>query len=961
MTLERLLVIDGHALAFRAFHAMRDANLRTAEGEATFAVFGFFRVLLASIQEYRPHYVAVAFDVGRTFRDDLYAEYKAGRAETPAEFHSQLARIQEVLHALNIPIYTADGYEADDVIGTLARQATAQHVETLILTGDTDTLQLVNGQVHVLLANPYSRSAGMTRYDPAAVRERYYGLRPDQLADLRGLKGDASDNIPGVKGIGEKGAISLLNEFGSIEQIYQQLEAVPSRYRKHLEGQQAQAEFSRQLAVIVCDAPVTLDLPAARVDEYDRTAVIELFQQLQFGKTLIDKLPTPIPDAPSAALPTASAAAVLPVPPAACDTQQLALFALPDAPAVPIPPPTSGDYRTVSTPADLDALLHALNSAPAFAFDVESTGLSPLTDTLVGIALSTQAGTGWYIPVSHRTGEQLPRDTLVAALRPYFANPQQAKYAHNAKFDIELLQQVGVPVHGLAFDVLLAARLLGRQQAGLKDLAFYELHLSEPMQEIAALIGKGSQQIGFDQVAIEHATPYAAADADMTLRLTAHFREQLALEPSLQAIFAELELPLVSVLVAMETAGILVDQGYLQQLHERLGARLHELEQEIYGHAGGRFNINSGIQLNEVLFDKIGLPTTGLKKLRASDRFSLTADVLETMADLHPIIAAILKYRQLAKLKSTYVDALPELINPNTGRIHTTYNQIGTATGRISSNHPNMQNIPVRTDEGGEIRRAFVAPPDHVLLAADYSQIELRVLAHITRDPGLVQVFQAGHDIHAATAAQLFGVAQEDVTKNQRRIAKTVVFGVIYGISAFGLAQRIGGLDRSSAQELIDALFANFPGIRTYIDETLERGRRDGYVQSLFGRRRLMPELHSSGPRKAAAEREAINAPIQATAADLMKLAMLKVAAALRERQLQSRMLLQVHDELILEVPHAEIAEVGTMVREVMESAYQLSVPLQVGVEVGPNWEEMQPFVPELEARSHEPNEEQQV
>lgn len=663
MTRERLLVIDGHALAFRAFHALRDANLRTAEGEATFAVFGFFRILLASIQEYRPHYVAVAFDVGRTFRDDLYAAYKAGRAETPAEFHSQLDRIQEVLHALNIPIYTADGYEADDVIGTLARQATAQHVETMILTGDTDTLQLVNEQVHVLLANPYSRSAGMTRYDPAAVRERYHGLRPDQLADLRGLKGDASDNIPGVKGIGEKGAISLLNEFGSIEHIYQQLEAVPLRYRKHLEGQQAQAEFSRQLAMIVCDAPVTLDLPAARVDEYDRTAVIELFQQLQFGKTLIDKLPAPIPDAPSAALPTAPAAAG-PVPPATSATQQLAMFALPDAPAVPIPPPpASGDYRTVSTPADLDALLHALTNAPAFAFDVESTGLSPLTDTLVGIALSTQAGTGWYIPVSHRTGEQLPRHTIVAALRPYFANPQQAKYAHNAKFDIELLQQAGMPVHGLAFDVLLAARLLGRQQAGLKDLAFYELRLSEPMQEIAALIGKGSQQISFDQVAIEHATPYAAADADMTLRLTAHFREQLATEPSLQAIFAELELPLVSVLVAMETAGILVEQGYLQQLHERLGARLHELEQEIYGHAGGAFNINSGIQLNEVLFDKLGLPTTGLKKLRASDRFSLTADVLETMADLHPIIAAILKYRQLAKLKSTYVDALPQLIN----------------------------------------------------------------------------------------------------------------------------------------------------------------------------------------------------------------------------------------------------------------------------------------------------------
>lgn len=949
MTPERLLLIDGHALAFRAFHAMHDSNLRTSDGEPTYAVFGFFRILLATIQEHHPHYVAVSFDVGRTFRDDLYAEYKAGRSETPQEFHSQLDRIKEVLHALNIPIYTAEGYEADDVIGTLATQATAQNVDTLILTGDTDTLQLVNERVNVLLANPYSRSAGVTRYNVAGVQERYQGLRPEQLADLRGLKGDTSDNIPGVRGIGEKGAINLLNQFGSVAGIYEHLAEVPTRYRKHLEGQQEAATFSRRLSIIVCDAPVTLDLPATRIDDYDRTTVIEIFQQLQFGKTLIDKLPTPVRDAPLESLPTTpTVAAVAPptVAPPVGSSMQMPLFEMPAAappPAVPLPPP-SGSYRAATTLADLDELLHELNTAPAIAFDVESTGLNPLTDQVVGIALSTRPGTGWYVPVAHQSGEQLPRQTVLDALRPFLSDPHKPLYAHNAKFDIELLQQAGVPVAGLAFDALLAARLLGKQQAGLKELAFYELRLPEPMQEIVTLIGKGNQQITFDQVPIDRATPYAAADADMTLRLVAHLREELATLPEMHALFEQIEMPLVPVLVRMETAGIAIDQSYMQQLHERFAARLRELEEEIYSHAGTRFNINSGNQLNDVLFEQLGLPTTGLKKLRASNRYSLTADVLDSMIDLHPIIGAILQYRQLAKLQSTYVDALPGLINPHTGRIHTTYNQLGAATGRLSSTNPNMQNIPVRTDEGGEIRRAFVAASGHRLLAADYSQIELRVLAHVTRDPGLVRVFQEGRDIHAATAAQLFGIAQDQVSKNQRRIAKTVVFGVIYGISAFGLAQRIGGMDRSSAQELINALFATFPGIRTYIDETVERGRRDGYVQSLFGRRRYIPELQASGARRAAAEREAINAPIQATAADIMKLAMLHVDRALRERALQARVLLQVHDELILEVPEPEIAEVGTMVQAVMESAYQLAVPLQVGVEVGLNWEEMQPF-----------------
>lgn len=948
---KRLMLIDGHALAFRAFHALANADLRTSSGEPTYAVFGFVQILLTAIQEQHPHYVAVAFDIGRTFRDELYAEYKAGRAETPEEFHPQLARMKEMVQALNIPIYTAEGYEADDVIGTLARQATAAGVDTVILTGDTDTLQLVNEHVFVMLANPYGQKTTTTLYDEEKVHERYKGLKPGQLADLRGLKGDKSDNIPGVKGIGEDGAIALLNQFGNIEALYERLDEAPARYRKKLAGQQQQALFSKQLSVIVCDAPVTLDLAAARIDDYERNTVIGLFQQLEFGKSLLDKLPTVI--APPELLPLPQAAPELPQ---NGGSRQLSLFETMDGEGTPLvsPPawpapksPAAGNYRSVTTEDDLRDLVHELSTAAGFAFDIESTGLDALTSDIVGIALATQPGAAWYVPVQHRMGEQLPRQHVLNTLRPFFANAGQAKYAHHARFDMELLEQAGLAVEGLTFDTLLAARLLGKQRIGLKELAFYELKIAEPMTEIEDLIGRGKKQITFDQVPIEHATPYAAADADMTLRLTETFAAQLASNEQLQHIFSRLEMPLVPIVVAMERAGIGIDSAYLQRLSSRLGERIAGLEEQIYQVAGQRFNINSGSQLGEVLFDRLKLPTSGLSKT-ATGRYSLSADALEKLAEslqgesqAHAIVPLILQHRQLSKLKSTYVDALPGLVNPRTGRIHTSYNQIGTATGRLSSSNPNLQNIPVRTEEGSEIRRAFVARPGCVFVAADYSQIELRVLAHITGDQNLVQVFREGQDIHAATAAQLFGINPDQVDKNQRRIAKTVVFGVIYGISSFGLSQRTS-LSRGEAQALINALFARFPGIRAYIEQTLEQGRRDGYVQSLFGRRRYMPELNSKGPRRQAAEREAVNAPIQSTAADIMKLAMISVAHEFQRRKLATQMLLQVHDELIFETPLEEVATVQQVVCDLMEHACELQVPLKVDIEMGSNWEEME-------------------
>lgn len=957
-----LALIDGHALAFRAFHALAKVGLRASNGEPTYAVYGFISIILNAIHEYHPKYVAVSFDVGRTFRDDMYAEYKAGRAETPEEFHQQLDRIKQLLAAFNIPIYTKDGYEADDVIGTLARQAARQQVNTMILTGDTDTLQLVDDYVSVLLANPYVQKGKNTMlYEESQVLERYSGLKPVQLADLRGLKGDTSDNIPGVKGIGEAGAIALLKQFGTVENLYDHLDEVPNRYKKALDGQRDPALFSKRLATIVCDVPVALDLGHAELRDYDRTKVIALFQELEFGASLVKRLPATAGGVELAELPETTAsprqsdmfAAPAPAAPVGDGPQQLAMFDLPAAPSRPAPlasPPLAsnhiplGQYQAVCTEAQLTEVVAGLHACTGFAFDTETLGTRALQDDIVGVSVAVNPGHAWYLPFGHRQGEQLPRETVLGALRPFFADAQLPKYGHNAKFDIEVLEQAGVPVAGVTFDTMLAAALLNKRR-GLKELAFYELGLPEPMTDIEELIGKrGKNQLQFADVPIEAAAPYAAADADMTLRLAQALGPQLAEQPKVAEIFQKLEMPLIPVLGRMEQAGIGLDVPFMREVGKRMGDDLAQLEDQIYAFNDGiKFNINSGDQLSDLLFKKLQLPTAGLERTKTG-RYSLTAGVLETLAAKtdNPAIQLILRYRQLTKLKSTYVDALPELVNPATGRVHTTYSQLGAATGRLSSNDPNLQNIPTRTDDGREIRRGFVAAPGHMFIAADYSQVELRVLAHITQDPNLVQAFKEDQDIHAATAAQLFGVPIEQVNKNQRRIAKMTVFGVIYGISAFGLAARTD-LSRTEAQQLIDALFARFPGLRDYIDSTLEEGRREGFVRSLFGRRRYMPDLKVSGPRRQAAEREAINAPIQATAADIMKIAMIRVDEALRQRQLATRMLLQVHDELIFEAPAGEVDTVVALVCEQMEHAYQFKqVPLKVDLEVGPNWEEMQ-------------------
>lgn len=945
-----LVLVDGHALAFRAFHALKDSGLAVrSTGEPTYAIHGFFQILLSLLQERQPKYVAVSFDVGRTFRDELYAEYKAGRGEAPVEFHPQLERIQQIIRALNIPIYTAEGYEADDVIGTLCRQAEAQNVNTLIITGDTDTLQLVNDYTNVLLANPYGRSTTTTLYDETQVRDRYKGLRPDQLADLRGLKGDASDNIPGVKGIGEAGAISLLNEFGTVEDIYKRLDEVPKRYRSKLEGQQETALFSKHLATIVCDVPVQLDLAATIVHDYNRSEVLALFSELGFRR-LVEKLPivggggmdvVELPPAPPSSTPA-----------------QLAMFAPAPAPA-PAPVASDCSYTTVADPQTLDALVRELQAASLFAFDAETTTTNlygPDPAQLVGISLAAEPGTAWYIPLGHREGQQLDAADVAAALQPLFSDASKGVVGHNAKFDIEALSLIGLEVGHITFDTMIAAGLLG-EKMGLKDLAFQQLKDAddEPitMTNIEELIGRGKQQITMAEVGIDAVTPYACADADMTLRLMHAFAPRLAEHERLQAIFQQIELPLIPVLMRMEQAGIGVDAAQLREQGTVLGAILSDIEQQVHAVAGDEINLQSRYDLNDLLFRTLNLPTQGLKKLKGStktggDVYSITADVLDGLAehDESGVVQLILRQRQLNKLKSTYIDALQTLVNPLTNRIHTQFRQMGTATGRISSDSPNLQNIPVRSEEGREIRKAFVAAPGHQLLAADYSQIELRILAHVTQDPPLVEVFRTGQDIHASTAANLFDVPIDQVSKNQRRIAKMTIFGVIYGISSFGLSARTS-LNRTEAQELINSLFERYPGLRAYIDQTVQLARAQGYVETLFGRRRYFPELrdNTAGMRRQAAEREAINAPIQGTAADLIKMAMVQLDHELREQGLGARMLLQVHDELLLEVPDAELTAVTQLVCRVMEGVYpELRVPLEVNIEAGPNWYDVQPI-----------------
>jgi len=939
MSNPKLVLIDGHSLAFRAFHAL-PLDMATPSGELTNAVFGFTSMLLNVLRDQQPEYVAVAFDVGKTFRHELYDAYKGHRERMPDELRSQVERIKQVVETLNIPIFTAQGFEADDVLATLARQAETQGVDSLIVTGDRDILQVVDDHITVLTSG--RRFSDTLFYDPAAVREKY-GLRPDQLVDLKALLGDKSDNIPGVKGIGEKGATDLLQKYGSLGAVYAHLDDIkPDRAKNALTDGKADADLSEKLGRIITDVPIQLDLPACRTHDYDRAKAVALFQELAF-RSLAERLPAPHGDTGTRGRGDAETRGQ------GDAEEQLALF--------PTEPPVSqstnlpisqsaGSSLLITTAPALVEVAEKLAAAPMIAFDTEATGTDPQAADLVGVSVAWGEATNQaaYIAVGHLDAANLPWETIRAALRPIFADPKITKVAHNASYDLGMLARYGLAVAGDLIDTMVAEWLIdpGSRGLGLKDLAWTRLKVE--MTPISALIGSGKGQITMDKVPAAQAAAYAGADATMTLRLASVLMPELA-QKGLTSLFRDVEMPLVPVLVAMEAAGIKLDVPFLRQMSVDLTKRLREIEKEIQQIAGYAFNINSTQQLSDVLFGKLGLPTEGLKKTQAGS-YSTAADVLEGLRGRHEIVDLILEQRQLSKLLSTYVNLLPDMVNPRTGRLHTSFNQAGAETGRLSSSNPNLQNIPVRTDVGREIRRAFVADAGCVLLSADYSQVELRILAHISGDEYLLAAFARGEDIHASAAAKVYGVPLSQVTKEQRAVAKMMNFATSYGVTSFGLAQRTG-LSRSDAEQFMERYFATYPGVRRYIDETKALAREQGYVETLLGRRRYFPVLRTQATGAAAynirqgAERAAINHPIQGTAADIIKIAMARLFRALNAGGYRARILLQVHDELVLEVPEDELTAVGRLVKETMEGAYELKAKLKVDMEAGPNWYEM--------------------
>ncbi len=914
---KKLVLVDGHALAYRAFFALPVDAFSTSKGELTNAVYGFTMMLLRSLQEEKPDFIAVTFDApAATFRHEEFEEYKAHRPPMREEMRSQMERVREVVRVMNIPIFEVPGYEADDLIGSLARQATDRDLDTVIITGDNDTLQLVSPTVRVVTPGGHrQRFSDAKLYDEKAVKEKF-DIDPRLLTDYKGLVGDKSDNIPGVAGVGDKTARQLIQRYGSIEDIYAHLDEIDfTRVRKALDGQQEQALLSKRLATIVTDVPIELDLEKCRTSDYDRDKVMTLFRELEF-RSLVQRLPESDRE----------------------QVRQMTFFAQ--------APLEAGEHTAVVAEEQLTSLLNELSRSERIALDVETTSPDAMKAELVGFSFATEAGRAFYVPVGHLlaqdVGGQLPMGLVVERLRPVLEEPDISKAAHNGKYDLTVLARHGIAVKGLDFDTMIAAYLIepSRRGFGLKDLAWSKLGLE--MKPITDLIGKGRDQITLAQVSISDAAAYAAADADATLRLVSVLEQELRQREQWD-LFRDVEMPIVEVLMAMEMAGVALDTDELMQISRGMHQRIQALEKEIHGLAGHPFNVSSTQQLGEVLFEELGLPG----KAKTKTGYSTRASVLEELKDLHPIIDLILEHRQLTKIKSTYVDALPLLVNRDTGRVHTSYNQTGTVTGRVSSSDPNLQNIPVRTELGRHVRGAFVAQEGWMLLGADYSQVELRILAHMSQDPELLAAFARGEDIHASTASTVFQVALDAVTPAMRRIAKIINFGIIYGMGEYGLAQRTD-LSVEEAREFIANYFGRYEHVQEYVERTKEEAREQGYVSTLLGRRRYFPELRSTSRAhsgvKRAAEREAINMPIQGSAADILKIAMVRLHRALKEKDRAARMILQVHDELVLEVPREEVEPVARLVSSTMENAWALDAPLKVDLKVGRNWERMEAY-----------------
>jgi DNA polymerase-1 len=896
-----LLLFDGNALVHRAFHALPPLTV-SKSGEMVNAVQGFASTLLKVLNEIKPTHWAIAFDRPTpTFRHEKFEDYKAQRPKAPEELVSQIKRVHQLVDAFHIPTFEIDGYEADDVLGTLSHQADQQNVDTLIVTGDNDMLQIVSPNTKVM--SPRRTFSDTVIYDETGVEQKY-GISPSQLADLKALAGDPSDNIPGIPGIGEKTAAKLLQQFDSLEAIYARIDEVtPEKLQTLLRDHKAHVLQNKELATIVTDVPISLNLDDCQVSSYDRQQVVELFRELGFAQ-LLSRLPEEIEGTPSAAT------------------------------GKPI---SEKDYHIIDTDQALDKIVAQLLSAKEFAVDVETSSKEVMIAELVGISISSTPGQAYYIPVGHRglsSISQLPLPQVIAKFKSVLEDTKIPKIAQNGKFDMTVLAEYGIKLSNLTFDTMIAAYLLGEKSLGLKALAFNKLGVE--MTPITDLIGKGAKQLSMSVAAIEQVADYACADADITLRLKSVLDAELR-EEGLWQLFSEVEIPLIPVLVAMERNGVALDVELLRDMSHSLGKEMLRLETEVYNSLGYRFNINSSQQLSRILYEELRLP----KPRKTKSGYSTEAAALEELRGTHPIIELVLQYRQLAKLKSTYTDAFPALINPKTGRLHTSFNQTGTTTGRLSSSEPNMQNIPIRGELGGRIRQSIIAEPGWNLLSADYSQIDLRVLAHISQDPELIATFLRDEDVHAATASRVFNVPPDEVTPEMRRVAKTVNFGVIYGMSDYGLEQATD-FSREEAAQFITSYFEKYPNVKEYIETTKNQARELGYVQTVMGRRRYIPEIKSPNRQvREAAERMAINMPVQGTSADIIKIAMVNLHREMEKQSLKSKMTLQVHDELVFEIPPEEIDLMKGLVSEIMPQALKLSVPLKIDVKLGKNWAEM--------------------
>lgn len=931
---KRLFLLDAFALIFRGYYAFIKNPRINSQGVDTSAIFGFMNSLLNVIKQERPDHLAVCFDKGGSVsRTALFEDYKANRDETPEAIRIAVPYIQQILKSMHIPVVEMAGYEADDIIGTLAKQAEKEGFQTYMVTPDKDFAQLVSE--NIFMYRPARMGNGIEIWGIPEVQAKFEVERPEQVIDYLGMMGDAVDNIPGLPGVGDKTAKKFLKAYGSMEGLLANTHELKGKMKEKVEANKDLGMLSKELAKILLDVPVRFQADDYQLSDPDFAAVGSLFEELEFRrmKENLAKLFEQAPETPPATTTTASA-------PAATQGGQMDLFS---AGSGQVESAVASDkktlattphhYQHINTPLARALFLKQLLQQKSVCFDTETTSLNALAADLVGIAFSWETGTGYYLPFPEDRNET---QTLLETLQPFFIHPGIEKIGHNLKYDLKVLSNYGISVAGPLYDTLIAHYIINPDRRHGMDILASN-YLNYTPQPITELIGKkGKNQGTMRDVPLEQQTEYAVEDADITLQLKHYFDEELAAAENAK-LFQEVELPLVGVLTAMEQEGIRLDTAYLKTLEDALQTDIERLEKAIFEQAGETFNLASPKQLGPILFEKLKL--VDKPKKTKTGQYATGEEVLSALAKDHAIVEAILDWRSLNKLQNTYVKALPEEIDPKTGRVHTVYNQAVAATGRLSSNQPNLQNIPIRTERGQQVRKAFVPRDEnHVLLAADYSQIELRIIAALSEDPAMVEAFQKGEDIHAATAAKVFGVPLAEVSREQRSNAKTVNFGIVYGVSAFGLSQQTN-LNRTKAKELIEAYYATYPKLRAYMAEQVDFARENGYVATVLGRRRYLKDINSQNAVvRGAAERNAVNAPIQGSAADIIKLAMIAIHQRLQNEQWQSRLLLQVHDELVFDVPKPEVEALTKMVRHEMENAFSLSVPLTVDVGVGNNW-----------------------